>query len=145
MSDYEVSTDVDEFMKSAESDEMRDRLSITYDTVKTENTVMTNVYVPIGSLTTPVRGAGKYKVEMSVSYTYDTTTRSAMFRFRVDAGPWYEFSREPKDSSDATALFYAFPADYAAGIHTVELESRKEITADNMVVDFCDVSFQRVG
>lgn len=101
-------------------------------------------FVEIGNLTTDNDfQSGTYEIKFSFSYTYDTTTQSAQMRFRIDGGVWNEFSRENKDVGDKYAVYYAYPNEFSAGVHTIELQIAKGNTGDNMTVDFADTILER--
>ena len=119
---------------------------VTFDTNKVSaiNNIP-EVYTDIISVTTPSRDAGTYVMGFSIQYTFDSTSTSAYLQFRIDGGPWYEYRREPKDNSDAIGIFYSFPKDLTAGVHTLEVQMRKETAAGILNVVFGDAWFQRVG
>lgn len=145
MADFQVGSAVDTFLRSADQDAMRDNLAVSFDTVKTTALTMTDAYQDLGNLTTPSRPAGVYVVSFSVAFTFDQINKSAYFQFRVDGSAWYEFRQENSDITDNRAFVYFYPSTYTAGIHTIELQGRKEDAAGIMVVDFADTNFQRVG
>ena len=120
---------------------------LTYDSVKAVDTLdISEVYTQIAILSTPSREAGKYLVAFSLTWSLASTSKSAFMRFRLDSGAWNEFISEPQDKSDRRAIFYEFPQDLLAGVHTVELEARKEDAGTGQFdILFLDLIIQRVG
>ena len=119
---------------------------LTYDTIKVSNILdIPDTYVNIMTLVTPSRPAGRYNLGAAWTYTFLSANRSIFTRWRIDGGVWNENFSEPKDVSDKTATYYAYPDDYAAGSHTIEFEARKEVGGNQFDVLFADLFFQRVG
>ena len=89
-----------------------------------------------------------YEFKLSITYTLNTSVRTAFFRFSIDNGViWEEFQSEPKDITDKTATFYAFPKQYAQVVPTDNvflLEAAKENALDVLTVNFADVIVERV-
>ena len=103
-------------------------------------------FTNIGNLITPVANqAGIYEVKFSIAYSFSDINDSVFIRFRVDGGPWFEFLDEPSDVTDLRGWFYAYPQEFAAGSHQVELEIRKEdAQANQLDVHFADTIMQLV-
>ena len=120
---------------------------LTYDTNKAENILdISEVWTPVLTLNTPNRDAGQYNWGVSMTYTFISATKSAFFRWRQDGGAWSEFQSEPKDITDKTAVYYAFPSGYAAGTHVFEAQMRKEDSGSGQLdLLFIDMFFQRIG
>ena len=120
--------------------------TVTFDSVKTVDALnLPETYTNIATLVTPERAEGEYMLSLSGTYSFDRTTESVFIRFRVDGGAWNEGVSEPKDVSDIARFFYQYPAFYAQGIHTIEVEARKESTQGTLDFLFLDVYFQRVN
>ncbi len=106
-----------------------------------------DVYVPITEIITPVRPAGIYEFGISMTWTYDRTNRSAYMRYSTNGGTsWNDFIAEPKDSTDANAMYYAYPRILAAdGIQQLRVESRKETGAGTLDINFADCWIKRIN
>lgn len=119
---------------------------MTFDTIKGVSILdIGSAYQAILTLTTPSREAGKYLLGYTLTYTFDSITTSVYIRWRVDGGTWNEFIKEPKDTTDSEPFMYFYPFDFADGIHTIDVEMRKETVAGTLNVDFIDIIFQRVA
>jgi hypothetical protein len=120
---------------------------LTYDYSKITNfTVTGDTYEIMSSVATPPRDAGTYEFKFSGTYTLDSTTSSAYIRFSIDGGAtWTETRREPKDKTDATTFYYAFPKQVAAGNINVIVEVRKENVGDELIFQFFDIIVERKG
>ena len=118
---------------------------LTYDTIKESGILnIPETWTDVITLTTPYRPAGTYVFGISLTYTFLSANKSAFLRFRVDGGPWNEFRSEPKDVSDTNTVYYAYPSEYAAGVHVCEVEMRKEDAVSNQLdVTFADLFFER--
>ena len=82
---------------------------------------------------------GTYEVKLSLTYTFASTSKSAVFRFSLDAGVnWEEFSKEPKDTSDREALSYFFPLS-TGGTIDVWLQGRKTGGTGALDVKFANI------
>lgn len=121
--------------------------TLTYDYAKVSNVLdIPETWTPVLTLTTPNRPDGVYEFGMSFTYDFPDTNDSAYVRWRIDGGVWNEFRSEPKDIQDRIAAYYAFPAQYAAGVHVMDFEMRKDvITANQLDLLFLDLWFHRVG
>ena len=119
---------------------------MTYDYQK-ESAILNigDVYQPIITLTTPARPAGLYYLGLSYTYTFPDTNDSVFLRWRVDGSAWQEITSEPKDIQDVIPGYYAFPKQYVAGVHVVEVEARKTTGGNQFDMNFIDVFFQRIG
>ena len=98
------------------------------------------VWTPVVSVAVPTHQAGIYEFKVSVSFTYETTTNSALLRFSTDGGStWNEFRVEPKDIADVIPWTYFYPVNATEnqGL-SLEFEASKE-SADTMTVLFADV------
>ncbi len=115
-----------------------------YNFVKAQNiTVAGNTYQEISRLA-DVIDAGTYEVKFSLTFTYNTTTKSAYNRFSLDNGAtWFEFRQEPKDKTDNRAIYYGFPHVFVAGQTNIIVESRKEASGDTMIIEFLDIILER--
>ena len=121
--------------------------TLTYDTVKVTNIIdIPETFVEIMTLVTPARVAGKYNLGAAWTYTFLSSNRSIYTRWRIDGSAWNENISEPTDISNKTVDFYMYPADYAAGVHTIEFQARKEDAQSGQFdVQFADLFFQRIG
>ena len=119
---------------------------LTYDFQKVSGQLdLPETYVNICTLTTPYREAGLYEVAFSITTTFNRDNKSLFVRWRRDGEDWNEFLTEPTDTTDKIPWTYFFPAQYAAGVHTIEVEMRKEDASGTLNLDFIDVIFQRIG
>ena len=120
--------------------------TMTFDGVKEVDVLnIPETYTNIATLVTPERAEGEYMLSFSGTYSFDRTTESVFIRFRVDGGAWNEGVSEPKDSSDIERFFYQYPAQYAQGVHTIEVEARKETALGVFDFLYLDIYFQRVN
>ena len=119
--------------------------SPTYDYEKTEDyTVPSTTYAEVARLTTPTRTPGTYEVKLSWTSTLDSTINSQFFQWSIDGGnTWNEFVMEPQDTSDKYPFTYLFPLEWAGGQFELLFQAKKENQADNMVIDFLDIIFER--
>jgi len=119
---------------------------LTFDETKVIDVLnISDTYTQVGQLVTPSRAAGKYQLGFSLTYNFDRVTESVFMRWRQDGGAWQEYSREQKDITDDQTAFYEFPKDYAAQVHTIDLEMRKETANGVLNLRFLDIYFQRIG
>jgi len=118
----------------------------TYDFQKVSGQAINNdTFTTIGQLTTPTRSSGVYEYSFSMSFKYSTTSRSAFFRFSIDGGNhWYEFAREPKDTTDTYDMYYAFP--YVESVDKVidlVVQAKCENNSDTLTILFLDIVAER--
>jgi len=119
---------------------------LTYDYNKTVDALdIGETYEQVGALTTPQREAGTYRLELTLTVNFTRTNRLLYIRFRVDGGDWNEFTTEPDDVRERIAATYFYPAEYAAGVHTIEVEMRKEDEFGTLDLLYLDIGFERVG
>ena len=116
---------------------------------KRVNVAVSSIYPnwqEIGRLAVGTISDGIFEYKFSLTYTLDTTTRSAHFRFSTDGGTtWVEFENEPKDSHDASPFAYFFPKTLTAQNHKdIIVEMSKENAGDNLIVLFLDIIFHQV-
>ncbi len=120
--------------------------TLTYDTVKTSLiSDISDVYTNISTLETGDNESGIYIYGFSLSFNYSSTTNSVFIHWRIDGGGWAEFALEPKDITNSIPVYYAYPKAYTSGVHTIEIEMRKESSAGTLNLEVCDSFFQRVG
>jgi len=105
----------------------------------------TNTYSPLNSLLVTAAQGTVYEVKFSMTFNYNTTTRSAYFRFTVDGGiSWNEVRKEAKDVTDNNAVFYAFPITHIPGDNIdLQVEYRTESNGNVLKVSFIDVVAER--
>ena len=103
------------------------------------------VWTAINSVSMNNAELGTYMYAMSISYSMADTNDSARFRYRVDGGAWYEFSKESKDVTNTEPMYYGFPISAASGNLSFEVEATKEDGGNTMTVHFADAWIQRVG
>ena len=120
-------------------------LSNYYHYVKTIDTTITaDTYQSLAQLHLTNQIAGTYQVTFSTTFTYDSTNRSAYFRWSIDNGvTWEEFNNEPKDKTDKKALAYVFPTDFLGGDIDIILQARCESTSDVLNVLFANIIVER--
>ena len=103
-----------------------------------------DTYSEVNRLTETLPLDGTYEFKVSLVYNLNSTTDSAFVRYSIDGGStWLEFSREPKDKTDNTAVTYSFYKDMTANdVVDFVLEARKEnasntlnIVENNLVID----------
>jgi len=121
------------------------RLRGTYDYEKVKDQVTTSAtYAPLASMVTPDRIAGTYEIKISATFTYDTITKSAYFRWSIDGGTnWEEFNVEPKDTTDKKALDYSFPMEHLGGAKDIRLEYKCEADGNTLTVLFANLVFEQ--
>ena len=118
----------------------------TYDYITVQGAeATTNTYVTLANLTTSVREAGVYEIKFSITFTYDSTNKSAHFRWTLNGGTPEEFRVEPKDATDKKAMTYEFPfvlnADEAFDIL---LEGKCEsATGETLHCDYTNIIVER--
>jgi hypothetical protein len=118
---------------------------VFYDYTKTVDVLdIGEVWEAVGNLNTTLPSDGTYVIGASLTWTYDTTIDSAMWRWRIDGGAWNENSIEPKDVNDKRAQMYAYPDEYVAGSLLIEVEAQKSGAAGTFDVQFLDIFAQRV-
>lgn len=118
----------------------------TYDYEKAGATLdVPDTYTSLGILTTPQRVPGVYEFGMSMTWDFNRTNNSAYFRFSTDGGStWNEFVKEPKDSTDSNAEYYAFPVDITSeSVLDLRVEGHKETGAGTLDVRFLDLWVER--
>jgi len=129
---------------------MADIFSIlTYDVDKNSGLTMTDTYQDVANVTmaAPTVVNGWYEFGMSITSTFDTTTKSEFYRFSLDGGTsWNEFTHEPSDQTDEEPFVYIFPKQYtsAEAVNFI-VQARKEDTAGTMLVPFADAWIKRVN
>lgn len=116
-----------------------------YEYEKYQNvTVPSDTYNVVGALARNDVPDGVYEVKFALTYTLDSVTHSAYIRYSLDGGTtWYEFRREPKDKTDRTAIYYAFPIDVTGPDVHIIVEARKEDSGDNFEIQFLDIILDR--
>jgi len=120
--------------------------TLTYDTIKASAiSDIPDVYTEIVVLNSGDNEAGVYEFGFSLSFNFDSTTTAAFIQWRVDGGAWAIFKIEPSDVSDSIPVFYAYPKSYTSGVHTFELQMKKETSAHTLNIEVCDLFFKRVG
>jgi len=121
------------------------KLRGTYDYKKVKDQVTTSdAYAPLVSMATPAREAGTYEIKISSTFTYNTTGKSAFFRWSIDGGTnWEEFSVEPKDVTDKKALSYDFPYEHLGGAIDIRLEFKCESASNTLTVLFANLVFEQ--
>jgi len=123
--------------------EAKPDLSFYKFTKVTAFTVPDDNYIEAGRLTETIE-AGTYEIKFSITYTYNTTTKSAFFRWSLDGGAtWQEVSEEAKDKTDVRPRYYAFPKVLTAGQKDIIFEAKKEAAGDVMTIDFLDIILDR--
>lgn len=117
----------------------------TYDYKKVTDFITTSdTYVSLAELITPTREAGTYEIKISTTFTYNSISKSAYFRWSIDGGTnWEEFSVEPKDFTDKKAMSYSFPYPYLGGVMDIKLECKCEASSDTLDVLFANIVFER--
>ena len=103
------------------------------------------VWEAVGNLATTLPIDGSYVIGAALTWTYDTTTSAAQWRWRIDGGAWNENFREPKDVNDKYADYYAYPDEYLAGPLLIEVEAQKSGAGGTFDVQFLDLFAQKVG
>ena len=111
----------------------------------TSITVTGDTYEDILQVLTPTRAVGKYKVTLSMLYTFDSTSDSAYFRFSLDGGTnWIEVRKEGKDITDKIPSTYTTMIDHTTeGIIDIRVEARKENLGDTLIVQAIDAMLER--
>lgn len=104
-----------------------------------------DTWTAVGSLSATLPSDGVYVLGMSSTWTYDSTTNAAMWRWRINGGTWNENAQEPKDVNDTYTSYYAYPNPYVAGALLVEVEAQKSAAGGTLDVQFLDIFVQRVG
>ncbi len=120
---------------------------LTYDFQKAPaNLDVPDTFVDIANLVAPTRPAGVYEMGMSITWTFDRTNRSAYMRFSGNGGTtWNDFTAEPKDSTDANVIYYAYPKIYdGVAPLQIQVQARKETAAGTLAVNFVDVWIKRI-
>ena len=119
---------------------------MTHDTERVTNVTVGNTWQVVGELVTPNRVSGAYRTSFALVYTFDETNTSVFLRWTDDGGAsWTEYSKENKDATDATPVYYAFPDTYPEAVHTITVQMKKETPAGTLKVNDLNISFLRVG
>ena len=118
----------------------------TYDFKKESGiTIVDDTYQEVARLAV-TRNAGLYQVAMSFTWTLNSTTQSGFFRWSIDGGVTFtEFQSEPKDITNKSAVYYAYPLNHDGGVFDFIVQMRKENPADIMSVEFIDLIFESKG
>lgn len=125
----------------------------TWDPLATFDYHKTNSPIAVGDSWTEInalaidRPAGLYVWAVSVTWVFDSSNRSAEFRFSTDGGQtWGEAWRlEPSDNTNRHPLFYSFPVQHAGGPRSVIMQARKLSAQGVLTVTYSDLWYQRVG
>ena len=119
---------------------------MTYNTEKATSIAdIGNTFQNVITLTTPNLETGLYEVKFSLQYTFTTTSKYLEVRWRVDGGAYTVLREQARFTSIPEVIDYFYPKNYAQGVHTLELEMRKEDATGTLNVEFADLIFQRVG
>ena len=85
-----------------------------------------DTWTPVMDLTMDDVNPGIYQMSASVLYTYSSTSSSAEIRLTIN-GTVYNFTREPKDSTDTETGALILPLDMSTGGDiTITVEAQKE-------------------
>jgi len=116
-----------------------------YEYEKYQNIIVpSDTYNVVGALARNDVPDGVYEVKFALTYTLDSVTHSAYIRYSLDGGTtWYEFRREPKDKTDRTAIYYAFPIDVTGPDIHIIVEAKKEDSGDSFEIQFLDIILDR--
>ena len=120
-------------------------LVFEYD--KRSNLIMTEAYQTIGDVSNVNQlAAGVYMIGFSIAYTFPDTNDSAHFQFQVNGSPFYEFIREPADTTDRLEFLYNFPfvLDTPGSLDVVIQSRKSDAGAAQLTIEFADTYFQRV-
>lgn len=117
----------------------------TYDFTHVENVVInSDTYSLAARLLTEDRDAGTYSITNSMLYSYDSTNRSAYFRFSLNGGiDWIEIRKEPKDNTDKLPESYTTTLEHTGGIIDVRIEARCESNGDILTIYKLDIMLKR--
>jgi len=119
---------------------------LTYDYIKESNILnVSDTYQIIATLVTPDRLAGVYEFAFSLSCLYTATNTNVFLRWRLDGGTWTEHQLSTNDIDAAITQYYSYPDVYVEGIHTFELEMKKEVVGNTLNINYLDLMFKRVG
>jgi len=106
-----------------------------------------NTYTQLNRLTVTTPPSGVYEYKFSMTWNYNSTTKSAYFRFSTDGGvTWNEVRKEAKDVTDNYPVFYAFPYVFTqTGTDDIDLivEYRTETNGDVLNVSYIDIVAER--
>jgi len=141
--------DSPEFNTKVEVLELLDRVdtietAMSYNFEKVKNLLdISDTYQPIVSLATDRLCEGIYEIKASVTYSYDRTTKSSFFRWRLDGGAWEEIKKEAKDITDITVSSFFYPTQLSRGVHVLEIEGRKESGGGTFDILFANAIIER--
>ena len=116
-----------------------------------ENPGVANVpdqWTEVGYLNVAAHEPGTWFFTVSIVWEFDTTNRSAMFRFSQDDGATWgdEFSIEPADATDVHPFSYLVPRISQGNASVVRMQARKELGAGGTLsTRYCDLTFFRVA
>ena len=106
-----------------------------------------SVYTQLNRLTVLAPPSGVYEYKFSMMWNYNTTTKSAYFRFSTDGGvTWNEVRKEAKNVTDNYPDYYAFPVQFnQTGTDDMDLvvEYRTEVDGDVLNVSYSDIVIDR--
>ena len=85
-----------------------------------------DTFTNILTLTTPYRDKGDYSIGFNAEFKFTSNNKQLFMRSRVDGGPWRDYAYAPTDTSFITPYSYDKIIPFEAGIHTLEVEMRKE-------------------
>ncbi len=146
-----VSDKLDSAFANLDADIVDDRNRLTdlentnfynFDYVKESGiTIVDDSYEQVANLVTPVRAVGKYKINLSMIFTINSTVNAAYFRFSLDGGAtWKEMRKEAKDVTDNNVNNYTLVLDHTvSSVIDIQIEARKESAGDVLTIDAIDV------
>ena len=101
-------------------------------------------YTEVGNLAVVALPAGEYVVNISSTWHLNVTQKSVFAQFALNGGTPEEFSKEPKDSTDREAFYYAFPYSHAGNLDfSLTLAMRKEDVNGTLDVLFANLWLER--
>jgi hypothetical protein len=116
-----------------------------------ENAGVANVpdtWTEIGYLNVATHEPGTWFFTVSIVWEFDSTNRSALFRFSQDNGATWgdEFSIEPGDATDVQPFSYMVPRLSQGAASVVRMQARKETgSPGTLTTRYCDLTFFRVA
>jgi len=116
-----------------------------YFKMPTSRTISQDTYIEVARLDINQAPSGIMEYGLSMTFNYDTTGRSAMFRFSTDNGSnWSYWNKETKDVTDDNIFYYAYPSENSTeqDINLI-IEAKCESASDTLVVKYLNITVDR--
>ncbi len=112
---------------------------------KATNVDVQDTWTDICSIESLENDQAVFEYKFSATFTLDSATHFAYFRYSIDEGStWYELREEPSDWDNKQTIDYFFPVPVAkdAGVHLM-IQAMKEDSADVMTVSYADAVIEK--